>query len=486
MLERGHEELANRSVPVDLTRLAGELSGRLMEWLDPSTHTVNLGVTGLRRSGKTVLLTALVHNLLHRGRLPFLAASAGLRLEGARLLPPSALDIPRFPQEAHLAALQDNPPRWPEPTRGIGQIRLGLRYRPTGTLERTLVGDRTLILDIRDYPGEWLLDLPLLRTSFADWSRETLGLADIGARRPLSEEWRTQLAAADWKAPLNEAAAAALADSYTRYLVAARDSRAGLLLLQPGRFLEPGELAGAPVLAFCPVPPHYLVDPPAGSLAAAMAERYRGYCDRVVLPFMRRHFATLDRQIVLVDLLSAINEGPGAVAELRQALAALMPAFRHGSAGWLSRLIGQSAIDKVLFAATKLDHVGLDQQPKLAELLGGLVAEVQAGLRFEGAEVETMALAALRCTDSVIAQDEQGRPLPSVRGRPVGRDRDIVLFPGHLPDTLAQLKSAWDPASPPLRFQNFAPPQNAASDPKGMPHIGLDHALEFLIGDRLE
>ena len=34
------------------------------------TPSVRLGVTGLARSGKTVFITALVHNLIHGGRLP--------------------------------------------------------------------------------------------------------------------------------------------------------------------------------------------------------------------------------------------------------------------------------------------------------------------------------------------------------------------------------------------------------------------------------
>ena len=33
------------------------------------TPSVRLGVTGLSRAGKTVFITALVHNLLHGGRL---------------------------------------------------------------------------------------------------------------------------------------------------------------------------------------------------------------------------------------------------------------------------------------------------------------------------------------------------------------------------------------------------------------------------------
>ena len=38
------------------------------------TPTVRLGVTGLSRAGKTVFITALVHNLVHGGRLPLFDA----------------------------------------------------------------------------------------------------------------------------------------------------------------------------------------------------------------------------------------------------------------------------------------------------------------------------------------------------------------------------------------------------------------------------
>ena len=38
-------------------------------------------------------------------------------------------------------------------------------------------------------------------------------------------------------------------------------------------------------------------------------------------PFFRDHFARLDRQIVLVDALAALNAGPDAVRDLERALA---------------------------------------------------------------------------------------------------------------------------------------------------------------------
>ncbi len=48
------------------------------------TPAVKLGVTGLARSGKTVFITALVHNLIASARLPFFDAAAQGRV-GARL-----------------------------------------------------------------------------------------------------------------------------------------------------------------------------------------------------------------------------------------------------------------------------------------------------------------------------------------------------------------------------------------------------------------
>ena len=44
--------------------------------------TVRLGVTGLSRAGKTVFITALVANLLNRGRMPQLKAEAQGRIDG--------------------------------------------------------------------------------------------------------------------------------------------------------------------------------------------------------------------------------------------------------------------------------------------------------------------------------------------------------------------------------------------------------------------
>ncbi|MDQ3561196.1 MAG: YcjX family protein, partial [Pseudomonadota bacterium] len=136
------------------------------------TPTVRLGVTGLSRAGKTVFITALVHNLIHGGRLPLFEAFAQGRLVEARLMPQPDDDVPRFDYEAHVRDLVDKRV-WPRSTRRISELRIVIEYESARTLKRTL-GRGRLNLDIVDYPGEWLLDLALLRKTYADWSAEAL------------------------------------------------------------------------------------------------------------------------------------------------------------------------------------------------------------------------------------------------------------------------------------------------------------------------
>ena len=141
-----------------------------------SGGALRLGVTGLSRSGKTVFLTALVNNLIAGARLPVLAASAEGRIMRARLEPQPDDAVPRFAYEEHLASLSGADRRWPQSTRRIAQLRLTIEFESAAGW-----GGRSssLKLDLVDYPGEWLLDLPLLDKSYAEWSRETLAASEI-------------------------------------------------------------------------------------------------------------------------------------------------------------------------------------------------------------------------------------------------------------------------------------------------------------------
>src|SRR6202046_3724857 len=192
--------------------------------------TVRLGVTGLSRAGKTVFITALIHGLTRGGRFPVFEPFATGRIARARLEPQPDDAVPRFDYEGHVRTLIDER-RWPNSTVDISELRLVIDY------QRHNGADRTLTLDIVDYPGEWLLDLPLLNKSYEQWSREGLELSRERLRAPLATEWHTHLATLNAQDRENEQAALTAARLFTDYLRACRDERFDMRLLPPGRFL---------------------------------------------------------------------------------------------------------------------------------------------------------------------------------------------------------------------------------------------------------
>ncbi|MFO7770370.1 MAG: YcjX family protein [Roseovarius gahaiensis] len=462
-----------------LTRKVGTVTDTLSESLfEP---VIRLGVTGLSRAGKTVFITSLVANLLDRGRMPGLLAASEGRISAAFLQPQPDDTVPRFDYETHLAALTAPEPRWPDSTRAVSELRLSLRVRPTGLLSG-LSGPRTVHLDIVDYPGEWLLDLALLDKSYADWSADVLArLAD----RPQATDYLTQAQATDPAAALDEPVAQSLAKGFTAYLNAARD--AGFYDCTPGRFLLPGDMAGSPALTFAPLAPPD--KPSRKSLWREMERRFEAYKAQIVKPFFRDHFARIDRQIVLVDALGAIHRGPRAVEDMRRAMADILSAFRPGRNAFLTRLLMGRRVEKILFAATKADHLHHTQHARLTAIMAALTRDARDRADFAGADTQAMAIAALRATVEETVQ-HNGRPLECVRGRLLDTGKQAAFYPGDLPQDPARLLAParegakhWLDAD--YQVMNFAPARLSLRPGEGPPHIRLDRAAQFLIGDRL-
>lgn len=465
---------------------------------DLVTPTVRIGVTGLARSGKTVFITALVRNLVAGGRLPFFGAAAERRIVRAYLEPQPDDDLPRFTYEDHLAALSRSPPEWPESTRRVSQLRVTIEYVPTGRIKRTL-GLHKLHVDIVDYPGEWLIDLPMMELSFAAWSQRAVDLARAPNRRDAARAW---LSFADTARPTDatraEDCAREGARLFTEYLHAARDAHLSLSVAGPGRFLMPGDLEGSPLLTFFPLP-----TPPDGAasnapLTALLERRYESYKSHVVRPFFREHFSRLDRQIVLVDVLSAINGGVDGLADLEQALTAVLQAFRPGAGSWLFNWL-VPRIDRIAFAATKADHLHSASHDRLQSLLGIVTDRAANRASAAGARISTLAIAALRATaEAQVTRDGErldclvGVPLP---GEIIGAERfdgsrSAAIFPGDLPtpSELAAGAGLGTLSARDVAVVRFRPPRIAAADSGALapwPHIRLDRALEVLIGDHL-
>jgi uncharacterized protein len=363
--------------------------------------------------------------------------------------------------------------------------------------------DRTLTIDIVDYPGEWLLDLPLLNKSYEQWSAESLALSREGPRLKLAAPWHAHLATLNAEGKENEQAALTAAKLFTDYLRACRDERFAMSLLPPGRFLMPGNMAGTPALTFAPLDVVADGSAPDGSLWAMMRRRYEAYKDVVVRPFFRDHFARLDRQIVLVDALSAFNAGPEALHDLEAALAGILDCFRIGRSTLLSNLF-RPRIDRILFAATKADHLHHQSHDRLEAVLRRAVARAAGQAEVAGAAIDVVALAAVRATREAVVTRGRDK-LPSILGTPApgevangetfDGETEVATFPGDLPENPEELfnggfrgLSSTPSDKADFRFLRFRPPRVAheGAEEPALPHIRLDRALQFLIGDRLQ
>ncbi|MBB3949591.1 YcjX family protein [Aureimonas jatrophae] len=483
-----------------MTTLADEARIALDNLADRGAHlfnpTLRLGVAGLSRAGKTVFITSLVHNLLHGGRLPLFDAQSGGRIARSYLQEQPDAGVPRFQYEEHIrTVLEDR--LWPQSTRAISELRLTIEYQSASGWSRLFAPGR-LSLDIVDYPGEWLLDLPLLEKDYATFSREALERARLPSRAKMAEPFLALLAGLDVSRPADEPTSQRLSAAFAAYLRACREDRTALSTLPPGRFLMPGDLEGSPALTFAPLPlePDRAYD--RDSLAGIHGRRFEAYKTIVVKPFFREHFARLDRQILLVDALQAINAGPEAVVDLEAALTDILSCFRPGRSSWLGSLVTRR-IDRLLVAATKADHLHRDSHGRLEAVVRRLVDDAIERAQFSGARTEVVAMAAIRATREASVTEGADR-LPVIVGTPIAGETiggqrfdgetETAVFPGDLPEDVSRLLKADESGDrlDPLTFVRFRPPRlerNEAGLKLSLPHIRLDRALQFLIGDKL-
>ncbi|MCF7360514.1 nucleoside triphosphate hydrolase [Vibrio diazotrophicus] len=459
-----------------MKRIRQEVNDLINRGLD--AH-VRLAVTGLSRAGKTAFITSLVNQLLHTSthdNLPLLAAARDKRIIGAKRVPQTNLMVPRFGYDEAMAQLHSMPPEWPVPTRDVSEIRLAIKYKTKKRTKKLLSSTSTLYLDIIDYPGEWLLDLPMLELDFATWSAQQFN-ALHGVRAELAKPWLEELDKLDLSEEANEKTLAHIASLYTDYLHECKES--GLHWVQPGRFVLPGELEGAPVLQFFPCRNiEAATKADKQSVLSLLKKRYEEYQNKVIKAFYKHHFSTFDRQIVLVDCLSPLNDGHESFMDMRSALEQIMHSFRYGRNGLLKRIFSPK-IDKVLFAATKADHITPDQYGNLVSLLQQMIHPAWQSAAYENIEMSCISMASVRATKSGHIDTNEGR-VPAIQGLTEAGE-SLTLYPGEVPNKLPNpdfwQKSRFD-------FTSFRPASMNHDEP--CQHIRVDKALDTLIGDKLQ
>ena len=434
--------------------------------------TIKIAVTGLSRSGKTVFLTSFLNQLIANDKLPLLNEKIK-RPFVARLLPPDSVYV-RFDYYSKLKAFRLKDPKWPKATKSVSKTTLQLEFKS----EYAFLKNQIINIELIDYPGEWLLDLSMLEQDFAQWSEYMLLLADEEKRAPFAKEWLDFMNSVDlYKKNENEFLEEQLHDHYSEYLK--RLHYHGFSFVQPGRFLEPGDMRDDPLLLFTPLPhPNGEVDE--NSIYAKFQKKYELYIEEVVNRLYLEHFESFDTQIILIDLLKTLEYGYDVFEDMHLSFKNILKSFTYGSNNFLTRFFNPE-INQVIFAATKADHIPTSQHSQYKKLVEEMIWDLKRELDVKHIDTEVMIFAAVKSTRDVKAKID-GKEVDCIRGIVDGEKEFSTHFPGILPKNYLD-KEFWDNSS--YHFTKFKPISFPLRDINAVEHIRMDKLIYTILKDRV-
>ena len=446
---------------------------------------LRIAVTGLKGSGKTVFLTSLISNLIRGTAASFRTfGRRGVVFHAEPLpLPPTASG---FPYHEFVRSLRSDSPEWPRSTVDVSEFRVALELRKKR--------HRRVVLHLVDYPGERLLDMPLLGLSYAEWSDRVTEEARHAPRQGMSAAWLAACDALEPHAGASLPSAQRAVSAYRGFLAACREQ--GLLYVQPSAMVLPTEASGFLDMAFCPLPREVRQRSPL--LDAAFAQRYDSYREQYVRPFVAE-VASCARQIVLVDVLRILRTGLHCFGDTQRCIEEVLKAFayaraypaydpRHWWQQTVSTWLPMRRIDRVAFVATKADLATRNNRPRLRRLLEELVRFAANRLRFRMPDdrISFDYCAALRSTEDA-AKVVDGMPLGVLAGRRRFDGHEVrqgVWFPGEVPEEWPT--ESYDPGEAGLKFPQFQPRSLPLErDDVPIPHLNLDEVFYAALGGML-
>lgn len=295
-------------------------------------NRICLGITGLSHSGKTTFITSLI-NILEQD--PDLQVKI-LNEEST------------FPYADYLKQIIERQ-EWPVSTTKKSEIHLKIDRQ-----------GKEFFLDIFDYPGEWLLDLPLIQRTYSQWSSY---IKDYISK--IKEE--NSFLKFDFF-PSEEKNIRQTIDFQTKKYVEwlKEMQKKGYSFTQPGHFLLPAE-AGDVYYSVNFFP--WVFDEPQTDfekeLYKELEQRYDDYKENIVKPFYQ-NFKAVQKQIILVDTFGSLSCGYQVWEDLKYTIKQLLDNFSYSKVSevfdWIrDNLFHIRKIEKVMFCSTKLDRLSNTQ-----------------------------------------------------------------------------------------------------------------------------
>ncbi|HSG03432.1 MAG TPA: YcjX family protein [Marinobacterium sp.] len=432
-----------------------------------------VGITGLSRSGKSSFIISLINQLKQYRSAQLSAFSPWLqhRIIGVQQHPLEDRYLPSFDYLTGVQALSAEPPEWPASTTDISGALIEVRLRVKSLLGRA--SSRSLYIEIRDYPGEWLLDLPLLEMSYREWCQQQKQLLSGCLRSDMASNPIALFTAVDPSLIADAGVLRRYTQLYKQFLQECRTGPRPLSMVQPGRYLLPGREQSLP--EFFPLLSLKQDAAYPGcsseSYLPLLERRFEQYKREIVKPFFEQFIRPIDRQVVLVDAVQTLAQGEAYLREQVEALEHLSSSFNYGS----RRLFG-GRIEKVLYAATKMDQVVARDHDQVRHLLASMVHRSLERVTWHEADYRVEAVASIRAGRETKINNEECIAGFAGNGEALGYVHPQI--PGQLPraDQWCEFES-WQPIE-------LQPPRGVRADQhEALPHIRMDRVLQELIGD---
>lgn len=430
------------------------------------TQQHHIAITGLSRSGKSTLFTSLMAQLLqsmqaiHRHHpLPLLHHLPIQRLQHLAFVDNDA-GVASFPYLQHFNQLAQR--RWPESTRAISGFAVRLAFARSQSWLPSWVGDELHQLNLYDYPGEWLMDLPLIQQSFVDWSAQVMAQQLSEPQRSLAQTWQQMLAQFDFEQSPTAATINQFVQAYRTYLHTAK--AAGISIIQPGAMLFE-DTWDWQQCGFFPLPAKVAVDI-SNPWTQLCTQHYGQFVSHWLLPLQKRLFNHADKQIILLDILEGLHFGKDYLLQIKEALNHLVKSFVYGKRQWYERWHKAPGIMRVAFVATKLDLVPLAQQSRVMLLLKDICQGALQQLAAHQVEVDFFLLSSVISTKPTDHAND-------VMYKHTGGETRVVRF-----DDIPTRLSDWRPGDYYPYIQALPPKITQASDIRSM---NIDQLFNYML-----
>lgn len=411
---------------------------KILELSPFKTKTIKIAITGLSRAGKSVFITSFLDELINSKAFQ------------AKLNPPK-LFMKRFDYYHYVKQIKKEN-IWCDTTKDItcASVRVEKTHK--------FLPPTSYNIELYDYPGEWLMDLIMLKYDFDTWSHMVFDSFKNHSHKSASE-YLQMLEKCD-----NEL------DLHVKYCEVLKKLKCdNFCFLTPGRFLVPSDMKDDPNLIFAPIFKNN------SSMYKNYKKRYELYVNEVVKKIHLQYFRGFDRQIMLIDVLSILKNSFECFSDLQFALKQILSVYSYKKTNFFQKILNPS-IKHIAFVASKADLVPKNMHQNLHALLQELCIDLNDKLQIP---FSTHIIASVKCTKSVLIK-QNSQQIMVLRG--YDKNKKLVeVYCGKIPRTFAT-KLKWN--SEQFIFENFMPFQNEYSLSDPFENINMQKLIKTILNEK--